>query len=59
MASRMQDPRRAGGDMLFFARLDTTLAILDGLCAHFRMAAVRTRVMSDKVKVGQDMATAR
>jgi hypothetical protein len=46
MASWMQDLMPgAGGDMLFSADLDTALAILDELSAHFWMPEVRAGLM--------------
>ena len=57
MASRMQDSTPgARGDMLFSARLDTALAILDDLPAHFWAIEV---CMPHSIKVGHDMATLR
>jgi len=60
MASRMQDPTPgARGDMLFSARLDTAVAILDDLSAHFWAIDACARVVSHGIKLGHDMLTAR
>jgi len=56
----MQDPRPgARGDMLFSARLDTAMAILDDLSAHFWAIDACARVVSHGIKLGHDMLTAR
>ena len=59
MASWMQEPTGARGDMVLFARLDTALAILDDLSAHFWAIDACARVVAHGIKVGHDMLTAR
>jgi hypothetical protein len=45
--------------MLFSARLDTAMAILDDPPAHFWAIDACTRVVSHGIKLGHDMVTAR
>jgi len=45
--------------MLFSACLDTALAILDGLSAHFWAIDACARVVHHGIKLGHDMVTAR
>jgi hypothetical protein len=59
MASRMQDPTGARGAMLFFARLDTALAILDDLSAHYWAIDACERVVRRGIKLGHDLVTTR
>ena len=59
MASRMQDPPGTRGDMQFSARLDTALAILADLPAHFWAIDACARVVSHGIKLRHDMVTAR
>jgi hypothetical protein len=54
MASRMQGRRLgARGDMVFSARLDTTLTILDEVPAHLWTPEVRVRVMAPRDRSGE------